>query len=290
MKKHKFKTLTLKSLNILPSRIGYFLYHNIQSHSFQNFQNFIGPNTNSLNHIIRLLSKNGIQLKHKHVLEIGSGWHPVLPFLLKTKAQIDSIHTYDLNFHYQQKNLDKCYNYFKKEHNYSPTLIEQHKLKLPDFIHYYPNTNIIDSNLPKNIDIVLSRFALEHVSPSDLLAMHKALYANTPQNTNIIHLISPSDHRAYSDKTLSVYDFLKYSKEEWKRIQTKFDYHNRLRLPDYLDIFEQAGFKVSFLEFEKIDTSSPKYKAFKKLHIHEDFKKYSEEELLAGSINVLLQK
>jgi hypothetical protein len=32
------------------------------------------------------------------------------------------------------------------------------------------------------------------------------------------------------------------------------------------------------------------YEKFKELKIHEDFKKYSDQELMAGSVNILLKK
>ena len=106
---------------------------------------------------------------------------------------------------------------------------------------------------------------------------------------SILHMISPSDHRAYTDKSLSYYDFLKYSKDEWKKQHTKFDYHNRLRLPDYINIFKEAGYEVVSLDYDTCDKNSEKYQKFKELTLHEDYKDYTEEELLAGSINVLLK-
>ena len=63
-----------------------------------------------------------------------------------------------------------------------------------------------------------------------------------------------------------------------------------MRLPEYLEIFEQTGFDVIHLEFDKVDNKSQKYNDFKKLNLHEDFLKFSEQDLLAGSINVLLRK
>ena len=77
---------------------------------------------------------------------------------------------------------------------------------------------------------------------------------------------------------------------EWNKIQTKFDYHNRLRLPDYLEIFKKSGFEVLYVEHDTAKDNEEKYKKFKELKIHPDFKKYSEEELTAGSINVMLKK
>ncbi|MBT8393728.1 MAG: class I SAM-dependent methyltransferase, partial [Bacteroidia bacterium] len=231
-----------------------------------------------------------IELKNKIILEIGSGWMPLLAYFLKIKGSINKVYTYDINKHYQQNNLDNCYANMASNYTTNIKLTKKGEFTLPDFIEYHPFTNIINAKLPKDIDIVISRFVLEHVTPKDLVAIHKKLYESLPNDAAVLHLISPSDHRAHNDSSLSLYDFLKYSKREWDKIQTKFDYHNRLRLPNYLEIFKSAGFEVSYVEYDKAKENEEKYKKFKALEIHSDFKHYTEDELTAGSINVLLRK
>jgi len=78
--------------------------------------------------------------------------------------------------------------------------------------------------------------------------------------------------------------------EDIDNIQTKFDYHNRLRLPQYIDIFEEIGFKIAYLDYDKVSKNSKKYEDYKKLKIYSDYAKFKEEHLLAGSINLLLRK
>ena len=189
-----------------------------------------------------------------------------------------------------QKNIEKLNTYFKTEENITFKTQTKGNFNLPDFIKYYPKTNISNANLPKEVSFVYSRFVLEHVQPQDIIEMHRKFHLDLPENVYVLHLISPSDHRAYSDSSISYYDFLKYSDKQWNNIQTKFDYHNRLRLPHYINIFEQAGFEVVFLEYDKVAKDSLKYKKFKSLNLHQDFKHFPEEEILAGSINVLLKK
>lgn len=169
-------------------------------------------------------------------------------------------------------------------------MLESDEYGLPDFVDYHPNTNLIEADLPNEANFVFSRFVLEHVRPEDILRMHQKLNNDGSDDLHIIHLISPSDHRAYNDPSLSLLDFLQFSSTEWKRIQTKFDYHNRLRLPQYLNIFEQAGFEVLFEEHTGLDSKSKQFQLFKQLHIHSDFAGMTEEELCAGAINVLLRK
>lgn len=222
------------------------------------------------------------------ILEIGSGWLPLLPILFKTELHVKNIITYDINKHYSKHSLQKLKMFFPDIEFNNKT---QQRLGLPDFIDYYPHTNFISAAIGDHtVSFVFSRFVLEHVNPEDILKMHQKIYKEFRDDVKVLHLISPSDHRAYSDKSLSYYDFLKYSPDEWDAIQTKFDYHNRLRLPEYIELFKTSGFKVSYLDHDQVDKNSEKYRKFKALSLHRYYQQFTEEELLAGSICVLLEK
>ncbi|WP_452220779.1 hypothetical protein [Lacinutrix salivirga] len=290
MKFHQKKTLVLKLLNVLPGNLGFLLYHKIQKRTFKNLDKNINANTSSFTALKHILNTVNFDLKNKTIIEIGSGWLPLMPYILKAEQDCNTIYTYDLNAHYNTEYIKRLDAFFKTEKQISFKKKSGDKYNLPEFIEYYPKTNIINSNLPKEASLVYSRFVLEHVQPNDILEMHKKFYNDLSKDTYILHLISPSDHRAYSDKSLSYYDFLKYSEKEWNKIQTKFDYHNRLRLPQYLNIFDEAGFEVVYLDHDTVNPKSDKYKKFKALDLHKDYTIFKEEDLLAGSINVLLRR
>lgn len=290
LKSHKIKTLIFKVLNSLPNKISYPIYHKIQKRTFSNLETKITANKNSHKIIQKILDESSLILNKKNILEIGSGWLPLMPYLFKINNNINTIYTYDINEHYSPENLKKIDTYFNKSFSTNFKYKNFKTYKIPDFIHYFPNCNITNTTLPNDISLYFSRFVLEHIPPTDIEKMHKKLYDEINHEAYILHLISPSDHRAYSDSSLSYYDFLKYSQKEWNTIQTKFDYHNRLRLPEYLDIFKKSGFDIIHLDYDKVDIYSTKYKKFKELNLHEDYLCFSEEEILAGSINVLLKK
>jgi hypothetical protein len=133
------------------------------------------------------------------------------------------------------------------------------------------------------MDVMTTRNVLEHIPPGELELIHRQACQYLKPDGFIIHQISPSDHRAYTDKSLSLWDFLKYSQQEWDRIQTRFDYHNRLRLPDYFKLFTQCGFTISILSFKPARKGQQLPGK-----IHPDFSNFSPEELTAGSIIVIL--
>ncbi|MDG1697329.1 MAG: hypothetical protein P8L21_01820 [Polaribacter sp.] len=287
MKYHQKKTLVLNILDKLPSKLGYYFYHLIQRRTFKSIDSIITANTRSVKKVEHILTKFNISLKNQTVVEIGSGWLPIMPFLFKKHLNVTKIITYDINKHYTNKNILSTKEFFK-DVNFK--FRNSSDLNLPDFIDYFPKTNIINAQIENDIRLIFSRFVLEHVKPIDIQKMHEKFYTELDEKVKILHLISPSDHRAYSNKTLSYYDFLKYSQIEWDKIQTKFDYHNRLRLPHYIKIFKDIGFKITHLEYDTTNTDTDKYLKYKQLNIHSDYQKFNEKEILAGSICILLEK
>lgn len=285
---HKLKTIVFKTLDLLPNRLGYLVYHKLQDIGTKlTFEDKIKSTESSYGLIKRILDQKEISLKNKTVVEIGSGWAPILPYLLVYDAGVKKVLTYDVNKHYQQKTIQQLNEIFKRKYNYevNDSVVQ---LSLNKKVNYFPYTNVADADL-KDVDIVVSRFVLEHVTPVDIEKMHQSFADKLKSGTYILHLISPSDHRAYTDQNISLYDFLKYSQQEWDAIQTKFDYHNRLRLPQYLEILQQ-NFEVIYVEYSSCVHGSTEHQKLDRINIHEDFKSFSFEELTAGSINVLLKK
>ena len=285
--RHTLKTRIFKGLALLPNRLGYSLYHFLQDFGSRTTLEYkIQSTENTYNTIKRILLKNDISLKGKKIAELGSGWVPVFPYQLILEGNASHVDTYDINEHYNIKEIKKLNEYYNVHYNIE--IKKKSKYPLLDKITYFPKSDICSGEL-QDIDLVLSRFVLEHVPPNILQDIHDFLFSNLKSGSHILHLISPSDHRAYSDASLSLQDFLKYSEQEWNNIQTKFDYHNRLRLPQYLELFKN-NFEILFFEHDVINYESESFKKFKKLKIHNDFARYTDQELMAGSVNILLKK
>ncbi|MUP44163.1 hypothetical protein E0K83_00200 [Gramella sp. BOM4] len=229
-----------------------------------------------------------IEIKAKVIAEIGSGWLPIMPYFFKYLGKARRIKSFDLNRHYQNNNINRLNSIFSQKYDRLINVEDDSLYSLPEGIEYFPFTNITDHDI-SDTDIVFSRFVLEHVKPETIKEMHASFKKELNPGSYIIHLISPSDHRAYVDKQLSLQDFLRFSEEKWNKIQTRFDYHNRLRLPQFLDIFEDLGYEIVDLTYDKPKEGSENYKKFKKLKLHEDFLGYTDEELMAGSINIVLK-
>jgi hypothetical protein len=285
--KHSTKTKIFKGLSVLPNQLGYSIYHFLQNIGGNHtLESKMKSTKNTYETVVEILNKNNISLENKNIAELGSGWVPIFPYQLIIEGKAKKVDTYDINEHFNQKEIEQLNAFYANQ--FDSVFEKKGKYNLLKGVSYFPKTNICDGEI-EDVDLVLSRFVLEHVTPTDLVEIHNFLYSNLKSGSLVLHLISPSDHRAYSDSSLSLQDFLKYSEEEWNQIQTKFDYHNRLRLPQYITILSER-FEVLYFEHDKINSDSDSYKKFKKLNIHGDFASFSDQELMAGSINILLKK
>lgn len=89
-------------------------------------------------------------------------------------------------------------------------------------------------------------------------------------------IIDYHDHYSSTDKTITPYNFYKYSETEWKRYNSKMHYVNRLRHSDFLRLFERLGYEVK--ECRTITPSNAK-ELLSDIRPAEDFSKYDFEDL-----------
>ncbi len=69
-------------------------------------------------------------------------------------------------------------------------------------------------------------------------------YRILSKNGIISFKIDYGDHYSYFDSKISVYNYLKYGKQEWGKYNCSLHYQNRLRHKDYKRFLENAGFQI----------------------------------------------
>lgn len=286
---HKIKTALFKTLTLLPNKVDDYCYHKIQSFfdksTLENRLNSVEPTYLRLS---KVLSDLNFDLKDKTIFELGSGWFPAMPYFFKYKFGVKSVITVDINQHFKKETILKINKLFSNKYGKEIVSDLKNEYGLPAEINYKPNYNAVLNDFP-NVDFVFSRYVLSHMNENDVDALHEKMKKQLNKGTLVAHFISPSDLRQHGDSTLSLQDFLRYSKEEWSRIRTKFDYHNRFRLPQFIEIFKKYDFEILHLDYESLEVGSKRYELFKKVKLHEDFTKYSDDELTAGNILVVLK-
>jgi hypothetical protein len=132
---------------------------------------------------------------------------------------------------------------------------------------------------PGSIDISFSRATLEHIPPHEL-RMFFALFLQISRPGGVtIHETDHSDHRSHYDKSLSPVDFLRYSPAMWRIIDLR-GRHNRLRCSELKAIIEDAGWQVIGVETE---TSEAAERAMQTLPVADAYKGYAVADLAVQS-------
>lgn len=285
---HKFKTALFKTLALLPNKVDDYCYHKIQSFFDKStLESRLKSVESTYLRLEKVLNDLNIDLKDKTVFELGSGWFPSMPYFFKYKIGAKEVITVDVNEHFKKATVLELNDLFLNIYN-CEVIPDKSKYGLPNGVKYLPNYNAVKQGL-LDADFVFSRYVLSHMNENDVDELHRKMKNELKKGTYIIHFISPSDLRQHGDASLSLQDFLQYSKEEWNKIHTKFDYHNRLRLPQFLEIFKKYDYEILHLDYESLHEGTKKYDLFKEIKLHEDFAKYSDEELTAGNILVVLK-
>jgi len=95
-----------------------------------------------------------------------------------------------------------------------------------------------------SVDVVTSTSTLEHIPEDDLVPLLAECRRLLRPDGVLSSRIDLSDHYSHFDDSLSPYNFLRYSDRRWNLLNSSLLHQNRLRRPDYVAAFEQAGFAV----------------------------------------------
>ena len=150
-------------------------------------------------------------------------------------------------------------------------------------IEYRAPSDARTTGLPAgSIDCAVSVETLEHIPKSDIAAILKELRRIMRPDGLVLMQIDYGDHFKGFDPSISSFNFLTYSEEDWAPFQSRFQYVNRLRHSEYLELFQEAGFE---LLSDQPDRRPPERHILERLA--PCFKGFSEEDLFTlGSLIV----
>lgn len=96
----------------------------------------------------------------------------------------------------------------------------------------------------ESFDLLVSNNTLEHI-PADALGQITREFARLAKPGAVTdHFIDMRDHYADFDRSINRLNFLRYSDAAWWPFNNRLQYQNRLRLPEYREALEAAGFTV----------------------------------------------
>lgn len=202
-------------------------------------------------------------------LEIGTGWFPIVPIGLYL-CGAEKIYSADIKSVLNKERLIETINKFIEYHNNCSLVkfLPAYQIEKINNISALLSANksineilallnielligditkVEIQKLPK-IDLINSNNTFEHIPPQVINAIlqyfHKIIVADGVMS----HFIDMSDHFSHLDKSISSYNFLKFSETQWKLIDNSIQPQNRLRICDYATLLKNAQFKVVFEE------------------------------------------
>src|ERR671935_2861575 len=96
----------------------------------------------------------------------------------------------------------------------------------------------------ESVDFASSTDVCEHVPPDDLAAIFRECRRLLRPGGAFSCRIDLQDHYSYFDRSLSPYNFLRFSDRAWRLVNSPLHYQNRLRAPDYLRLISETGFEL----------------------------------------------
>lgn len=217
-------------------------------------------------HLENYYSANGSGQGPLSVLELGTGWHPIVPVGFYI-CGVGGIRTIDITSLISQARLVDVFHKFRE-------MNERGELKdvLPRFRHDRLERleSVLEGGktasaaemlreldievlvgdarsmpLPESsIDMFVSNNTLEHIPEGILLEMLEEFQRLARREAVMSHAVDMSDHYSHWDSSITPYNYLRYSELMWRIMNNSLHYQNRLRIADYRRLHQAAGFRI----------------------------------------------
>jgi SAM-dependent methyltransferase len=271
----------------------------------RNFEQNISAKVHDWKQTCQYLSDVHFAVPGSTIVEIGTGWYPVLPICFSF-AGAGCIKTYDINRHMNAKltaralvNLEPHMEAIAALCTAPPARTReryQQLLHAPGVdeilrlsaIEYFAPGDARHTGLPANsVDLVYSNSVFEHVPKQAILEILQESQRILKPGGLALHNIGCNDHYAFFDSSISFVNFLKFSETEWRRWNNSIQYQNRLRAPQFLDLAAQAGLKVIY---KRSHVRPGSREALAQFAVAPEFSEFSREDLATTTLDFISQK
>jgi ubiquinone/menaquinone biosynthesis C-methylase UbiE len=134
-------------------------------------------------------------------------------------------------------------------------------------------------------DLIHSNNTLEHIEPLILKDILNEFKRIQKEESVLSHFIDLSDHFAHYDNSITIYNFLRFSDNQWKIIDNSLQPQNRMRLTDYKALYDSLGIKFEITELREGDV-----KVLQSVSINKKYKDYSMNELAVSHCQFISKK
>jgi SAM-dependent methyltransferase len=218
----------------------------------------------ALGEMMRLVRGAGRTVEDKDLIEIGTGWHPLLPVLFHGLGARTVLMT-DIVRHVRgeliEQVLDYCLGHSRQLAEIGgydeDTLKARWSALRPGRrgwinvwrdrgITYRAPLDFSHSGLPaESADLIFSNDCLGYIPVPELEAITKESWRILRPGGFIAHDLFVYDDMEIHDRQIPHWNFLRYSAEEWDRIgNSRFHYQNRCRPGFYAKLAAENGLRI----------------------------------------------
>lgn len=266
MKNWILKAIIQKLISFLPNghKINYWFQKNITKGVLLNDEYFF-EKLESLKDHSRLKEKY-LENPNPVCLELGTGWYPIVPIgLYLTGAP--KIYTLDLSSLLKKKNVLGTIAKFLEHQNsgnlkkYGLNILNERVENLVSILKLSSDKDLVEiltelkvtylvgdaSKLelsPSTVDFIVSNNTFEHIHENALKSILKEFKRILKPNGLMSHFIDMSDHFAHLDKSITIYNFLRFSDFWWKVIDNDIQPQNRLRIIHYRNLYKELAIPI----------------------------------------------
>jgi len=240
------------------------------------------------------------------IVEIGTGWYPVLPICF-TFAGAAFIKTYDIHRHMSPRLTKRALGCLephleaiarccaegsaevrKKWQPLAAAADTAEMLRRAGIEYFAPGDARQTGIVANTVDLVYSNSVFEHVPSQAILEILRESRRILKPGGLALHNIGCNDHYAFFDRSISFVNFLRFTEAEWRFWNNSIQYQNRLRAPQFLSLASEAGLKVIY---QRTHVRPGCREALKNgLTVAPEFQEFSPEDLATTTLDFISQK
>ena len=293
------KAIVQKGISFLPysNKINYVFQRYVTKGIILTDELFLHKLDHARNHIDHYAKFGKTPVANAVALELGTGWYPIVPFALylsgfneiitiDQSGLLRDVHVHDVIAKFihlaNQGKLSVLLPLLQADRLSVFKNIADNKSSAPwGSIMEELNIHVMvgDAGATRleagKIDFFISNNTLEHIPEPVIVHIFKEFHRISSKNALMSHFIDLTDHFAHFDKSISVFNFLRFSESQWKIINNSVQYLNRLRIDTFMKIHDKTQFRI----IEKEHLYADK-KHLNNLPIDAQYKHLSEQDLL----------
>jgi hypothetical protein len=230
-------------------------------------------------------------------MEVGTGWYPTVPVGLFL-CGASKVWTYDIA---PMLASDRVHRLLRKYADLIesgslqkilpqalPARMEQLSRLVEDSRNESPYTFLEKLNIHARVqdaqqtglesgtvDLFVSTGVLEYIPRPVLVNILGEFQRVATPGGVMSHYLNLIDQYWYFDKSITPFNFLKYTAARWEYFNSPITWQNRLRISDYRELITSAGFKIEMEASESGQASD-----LDKIQLAPEFQKYSQADLL----------